>query len=961
MSTAFGSSLLVQNMGSENACRLLRGNSLQPSGWMPPRFQTQYCPDCWAMAPVNAFQGLINIYFNQMLDIDLSDRHIIQCNNYGCRGGSTSKAVEHICETGVLLEEDFSYLTYTPPFDFTEKKTLRFSAEDMGLISQTDNYGGAINALAIDEEYLYVAGNYNQTVKRYWINNMTFKDETEFYQEFLIVENRDWGIQVLALDDDYVYAAGRTRRRVHSSYIYNVNVSKYDKNTLELVGESERYGGVSTDSVINALAIDDEYIYAGGQLFHYGSEGIVQYWKSNMTEKNNHTSSGSNGIINALVCDDTYVYAAIQIGSYEGGIIKIMKSGMAEVDRIDVDFAVKDIVLDNNYIYIAGVNQIVQRYCKDTLNYIDQTEPYGGTIYVLAQDTNYLYAAGDTIKTVRQYNKDDLSFVAETESYTHSVSYGELYDGAIYALALGPTYRDIQPVSDVFAAGNIGKCPVLIEEKEIISADNFKQYSNFGGNIPFFDLELKKYLIEYGPGAAIVSPWGHAMAVVGYGTVKAGDVIQNGNVFFGGEHGGMQEIIVEDDSPFIGATYWIFKQSWGSWGNPKTPYTYVIAGTLNLFLSHIYFFETPITSKFSLNESDRVVRDEDGDGFYTWGIGLKPDGWDHIPDEQDGNDNDASLGPLNDLYQCSVIGKNIRIQQDINLKWYDVLGLGRVDFNRPDLGETIYKTLRIYNPGEDTLVLTGSPYVTIKDNGENVYSVVQQPSSSVIQPGESETFVISFTGAAGGLFKGVVSIPTNDPYATIYEFRLYGNGYEAFNQNTNIWYETIQDAVTGAGENDVLVVYDGEYFPQQEIIITKPITLQSENGAEKTIINGFDYENLDHRRAFTIDNANAKLSGFTIRNFQHPKSDDGGAILLQTGSVDSCIFINNAANYGGAIRIHSGSITQCDFIYNGANYGGAIYIAGSSNVVSIKQCSIISNFAAATAVEYLLLVLLNLV
>ncbi len=154
---------------------------------------------------------------------------------------------------------------------------------------------------------------------------------------------------------------------------------------------------------------------------------------------------------------------------------------------------------------------------------------------------------------------------------------------------------------------------------------------------------IKKAIIEKGPLASGVSPWSHAMSLIGYG------IIEEGSLYLDGTSGHTGEILtVPANSPLIGRTYWIFKQSWGSWIN-DTPYVYVVmnVGTPSNFITH-YALNTPIASNVFNQDSVRCV-DKDGDGFYNWGIGPKPTTcppW--TPDEPDGDDSNPYLGPMDE-------------------------------------------------------------------------------------------------------------------------------------------------------------------------------------------------------------------------------------------------------------------------------------------------------------------------
>ncbi len=81
------------------------------SGWITP-VKRQRCNHCWAFAPVHATEAIVNLYFNQHLDLDLSEQNIASCSggNIGCcAGGFIGTALNYIIETGAVNEECFPY------------------------------------------------------------------------------------------------------------------------------------------------------------------------------------------------------------------------------------------------------------------------------------------------------------------------------------------------------------------------------------------------------------------------------------------------------------------------------------------------------------------------------------------------------------------------------------------------------------------------------------------------------------------------------------------------------------------------------------------------------------------------------------------------------------------------------------------------------------------------------------
>jgi hypothetical protein len=163
-------------------------------------------------------------------------------------------------------------------------------------------------------------------------------------------------------------------------------------------------------------------------------------------------------------------------------------------------------------------------------------------------------------------------------------------------------------------------------------------------SIPRTESDIKNALINNGPitVGSIYFIWGylgHALLLVGYDIVEEGDIIDG------------LESPIPFGSPYIGQTYWILKNSYGlSLGDNGYSYW---------FFSQLpwldYKVTTPISS-LNLSEANRLCADKDGDGYYNWGIGAKPSNCPNCPAEKDGNDNNLSLGPIDENGFCSIIG-----------------------------------------------------------------------------------------------------------------------------------------------------------------------------------------------------------------------------------------------------------------------------------------------------------------
>ncbi len=168
---------------------------------------------------------------------------------------------------------------------------------------------------------------------------------------------------------------------------------------------------------------------------------------------------------------------------------------------------------------------------------------------------------------------------------------------------------------------------------------------------PSVDSLLRNALIHNGPQVCWINAmnrFNHAMLLVGYGQIQEGMIL---NIYEHFSPHVVDTILVGDNR--IGKTYWKFKNSWGVSNDNGCingiydGYMYIIMDDPSIIYRH-YSILTPITSEL-LTDADIIVEDSDGDGYFNWGIGLRPNGrlptWAEL--EEDGDDSNHLKGPMN--------------------------------------------------------------------------------------------------------------------------------------------------------------------------------------------------------------------------------------------------------------------------------------------------------------------------
>ncbi len=263
-------------------------------------------------------------------------------------------------------------------------------------------------------------------------------------------------------------------------------------------------------------------------------------------------------------------------------------------------------------------------------------------------------------------SEQDLVYSYATD-YPNAKSIDEIYrSGLDPTMALNSVIRHgiIDEPSQPFIDSAVYIIPSRPSGYYNVNITSHYSLSNFRNNIDI----LKDHLIHNGPVFSGIVGGGltHAMALVGYHVIHEGDTIRPFKTVSDG--GLFPSIIVPPGSPYIGKTYWVFKDNYGTDIEDRVDgYMYInFASYTNMYPVH--YIESHANCNY-FSDSEILCTDNDGDGYYFWGIGPKPahcPSW--VPDEPDGDDSDYTKGPMDVYGHLEIINpddrENIYINSD---------------------------------------------------------------------------------------------------------------------------------------------------------------------------------------------------------------------------------------------------------------------------------------------------------
>lgn len=351
---------------------------------------------------------------------------------------------------------------------------------------------------------------------------------------------------------------------------------------------------------------------------------------------------------------------------------------------------------------------------------------------------------------------------------------------------------------------------------------------------------IKHYLIHYGPLVSSIynTFYSHAMALVGYGTIKEGD---NLNYLF--DKKAFIDSIIPANSPLIGHTYWIFKNSSGK-DEYHNGYLYAIFDDFSL-LNKTFSYFSGVESLTGYSNNDILCQDLDGDGYYNWGIGPKPSHCPNCPNTPDGNDYNPNVGGMNNYgfsidlsnslatpyisgpstIDCSAEYTIYNVNENVEIEWKTTLTANSTNFPLINLnsmqGEAMAKFRIAINPathksksGQATI------YAILRSNNisDTLKKTVQVLANSIpyvnsgIVPSKGTTRTINELNCGdvpSNKLKWSITTPTSFITA-------YGHSYTITFSNTGKYTFKIENLESCFEENSYSFSYsisDSGFFP----------------------------------------------------------------------------------------------------------------------------------------------------
>jgi hypothetical protein len=266
---------------------------------------------------------------------------------------------------------------------YTNQTVQKYHESNLAFVGNTANYGGLIFSVKTNNGFLYVVGSTNRTIQKYHESNLAFVGATNSY---------GGDINELAINNGFLYVGGATAQ----------TIKKFYESNLVFHSNSSNYGGG-----ILALAINNGFVYAGGGYGSPGNQQIHKFYESNLT----FVSATPNiAVFINITSNNGYLYGGTIAGSL--GVLKFYESNLANVgNSADLGGRIDGIIAKDNFVYtVGGGGNITKIYENNLVLLTTSVYNTGATVLGLAINNGYLYAGGQNEEKVKKYNTFEITY-----------------------------------------------------------------------------------------------------------------------------------------------------------------------------------------------------------------------------------------------------------------------------------------------------------------------------------------------------------------------------------------------------------------------------------------------------------------------------------------------------------------------------------------------------------------------
>jgi len=414
--------------------------------------------------------------------------------------------------------------------------------------------------------------------------------------------------------------------------------------------------------------------------------------------------------------------------------------------------------------------------------------------------------------------------------------------------------------------------------------------------------QKRESIILHGPIIAFlggyVSDMAHYLALIGYGKLNIGDIIHLDPV--GGD------ITIDEDSPYLGHSYWIYKNSWGTnWGDQG--YMYHIEGENQFIPEFCKYFNLPIEDFLNLGRPIECF-DKDNDGYCNWGIDEDPPTSgcpDNCQTKRDSDDSEPRIGP----YDVNYYGTPVRPIMEVTCENEQIDNDGFFTFYETSQDRELIIT--ISNQGNAQLNLVDPTFEDIvTSSNESVFEITPPPPTTPIaMEGGSTQFIIFYHYDPEQSFdQAVITINTLEPEYGAYQFVIanfdcdQSPGPDIDITVAETW--DSQDIITG----NVYVHSGAELTIEGTYGFIDGVDLNIKPGG-RVIIDGGVLTNV-------CDNTWQGVDVWGNENLcQYPTSNQGYLNIINGGKIKNAeygIQVANAIDLTSYARGTTGGIVKCD-------------------------------------------------